>query len=312
MTLNSPARAAATTSASGLRISGDITVERVEELLAFVRQAPFRFAKTMPEIPHEYTTRKETDEADFERFVQAIRELGYRAKFGKNAYTYLDLGGYRYWTMGWPVAKTIVLNRTRATPYHTALAAGVEITAPAVSRVEVDGSVAFQHDLMEGLPADYEGCDLLYVDLPAPQGLAVFDGRVGVEERSYRDFIAAVAEIVAAVSTPTVLTVVSSQIRQLPPGDDEVEMERHGLPAVALAYRTSLAPPAGRVVLGPRSDGVLIASLAERFERVGDFCCGYGQTGRIFREVGKSFVMSDYNAPCIGYIALNILGWRRP
>ena len=78
---------------------------------AFIAQAPWRFAKTMPEQPHEYTTRGETPDEEFEAFVRFIREHGYRARYGRNVYTYLKLGDWRYWTMGWPVAQTRIINR---------------------------------------------------------------------------------------------------------------------------------------------------------------------------------------------------------
>ena len=46
--------------------------------------------------------------------VRHIREHGYRARFGRNTYTYFEPGdGYRYWTMGWPVEKTTLINRAR-------------------------------------------------------------------------------------------------------------------------------------------------------------------------------------------------------
>ncbi len=39
---------------------------------------------------------------------------------------------------------------------------------------------------------------------------------------------------------------------------------------------------------------------------------GYGRAGRIFYEAGKRFVMSDYNASCIGHIAKEWQMWVKP
>jgi hypothetical protein len=82
-----------------------------EEFAAFVRAAPWTFAKTMPETPHEYTLRKQHDEHQFERAVQFVRDHGFRHRWHRATYTYLAVDGKKYWTMGWPVAETIVLNR---------------------------------------------------------------------------------------------------------------------------------------------------------------------------------------------------------
>jgi hypothetical protein len=73
------------------------------------------FAKTMPENPHHYTVRKHWDEAalgiSFDDQVTFIREHGYREKYGKYWYTLLNVNGFKYWTMGAPLAITILINR---------------------------------------------------------------------------------------------------------------------------------------------------------------------------------------------------------
>ena len=86
-----------------------MTIERIAGLF---EAHPWVFAKTMPENPHEYTLRKRwKSQEDFDWAVQFIRQNGYSARFGKYRYKYLDVGGHSYWTMGWPVAKTILINR---------------------------------------------------------------------------------------------------------------------------------------------------------------------------------------------------------
>lgn len=82
-----------------------------EEFAAFVARAPWRFAATMPEVPHEYTLRRQHDPQVFEAAVRFIREHGRPARWGRTTRIYFELDGKRYWTMGWPVEQTIVLNR---------------------------------------------------------------------------------------------------------------------------------------------------------------------------------------------------------
>jgi hypothetical protein len=95
----------------------------VEELREFVRASAWTFAKTMPHQPHEYTLRaKAPDEKLFERVVLYIRQVGYKANYGSATYTYLDIDGWKYWTMGAPLGPTgeydakvhtILINRTK-------------------------------------------------------------------------------------------------------------------------------------------------------------------------------------------------------
>lgn len=79
----------------------------------FIDRAPWRFAKTMPDQPHEYTVRGVTPDGEFDWFVRYIREHGYRAKYGERYYTYLEVDAWRYWTMGGPVAETTIINRAK-------------------------------------------------------------------------------------------------------------------------------------------------------------------------------------------------------
>ena len=47
--------------------------------------------------------------------MRFIRAHGYQNQFEGSWYTQLDVGGHTYWTMGAPVAETILINRKRRT-----------------------------------------------------------------------------------------------------------------------------------------------------------------------------------------------------
>jgi hypothetical protein len=83
----------------------------IEQARAFTTAAPWRFASTMPERPHWYTVRGQAPEREFEAFVTYIRAGGYDAEFEGTTYTYRDIDGYAYWTMGAPLAETVIINR---------------------------------------------------------------------------------------------------------------------------------------------------------------------------------------------------------
>jgi hypothetical protein len=84
-------------------------LKRVRNLL-LVQQ--WIFAKTMPDNPHWYTLRNrwERDE-DFAWTVETIRRYGYEEIYEGHSYTVLDIDDMKYWTMGAPVAETILINR---------------------------------------------------------------------------------------------------------------------------------------------------------------------------------------------------------
>jgi len=84
-----------------------------QELRDFVNREKWTYAKTMPEGPHEYIVRDRVDEGIFVQLVQHIRANGYQAHFYQKEITYLDEGGFVYWTMGAPVDETVIINRCK-------------------------------------------------------------------------------------------------------------------------------------------------------------------------------------------------------
>jgi SAM-dependent methyltransferase len=163
--------------------------------------------------------------------------------------------------------------------YHSAHAP--DVAAPPRARVELGGSVALVHDVSSGvLPADYAACDVLYADLPWPNGMAAFNDRAAADG-----------------------TIDHQGVRKLPPPDVSAPIRLNQWAAVVAAYHTTDMPQRCG------TDIEVIGHLARRYARVGDFCCGYGRTLRLFARHGKRFTGSDYNARCIGYIAEHAPEW---
>lgn len=174
--------------------------------------------------------------------------------------------------------------------YHTALKSPVDV-AP-VQRIKVGDSVAFQHDIFRGLPLEYAVCDVLYADLPWADGFEIFEARAGKSGRNYESFLKAIWAVIEGTSKPVVVTVGKKGAKHLPTPENIYKTVLNGAPAVALAYRLSLT--------NHESTTAIVDELASRFSCMGNFCCGYGRTVKVFHDAGKRFVASDYNAKCIG------------
>lgn len=162
-------------------------------------------------------------------------------------------------------------------------------------------SVAFVHDITrDPLPSVYQLCDVLYAELPWRAGLAEFDRRAG-HQQSFAQFMAAVRGIVARF--PRVVLLGGQHMCPLLPQPTQVlPVKLRGANALVLVY-------------GLHLDGSftqhwqLLAYLAQQYERIGDFCCGYGEAGYYTLRARKGCVLSDYNPQCIGYIAAHWREW---
>ena len=93
-----------------------------DERLAFIAAHPWTFARTMPQYPHWYVVKDRCrDPVEFERMVIAIRLDGYVELWGtkKRRFICLNIGDYKYWTMGNPLSQTTIINRGKPTPPHS-------------------------------------------------------------------------------------------------------------------------------------------------------------------------------------------------
>lgn len=84
----------------------------------FIAQRRWREAVTYRKTaPHEYVVRTWEKSArgndDFDRFIVLIRRFGNADFYYKVRHLYWAIDEHKYWTMGWPVEETTVINRAR-------------------------------------------------------------------------------------------------------------------------------------------------------------------------------------------------------
>jgi hypothetical protein len=189
--------------------------------------------------------------------------------------------------------------------YHGAHKTTVD--APARDRWEDERCVAFVHDIFVSpeLPNEYAVCDVLVADLPWRRGYETFNQRAGVQDgRTYSQFMARVASFAETTEAPLWLITGQHALRHLPKPDAVLPTRLNEDDAIAIGYRP-----------GPETDGTyglaqeFLRALALRYTVVGDFCCGYGRSGKAFLRAGKRAVLSDFNPRCIGYIAQHAPDW---
>jgi hypothetical protein len=87
----------------------------------FIAHRKWQEAVTYRETaPHEYTVRawKVGAQAnqDFDQFTIYVRRFGYADFFYKIRHIYWAVDEFKYWTMGWPVDQTVVINRAQVGP----------------------------------------------------------------------------------------------------------------------------------------------------------------------------------------------------
>lgn len=189
--------------------------------------------------------------------------------------------------------------------YHGAHKTTVDVDP--VQRWQGERCVAFVHDLLSSqvLLVEYATCSVMVTDLPWKRGFDTFNQRANIADgRTYEQFMARVAEFAETTDVPLWLVTGRHALNYLPKPDAALSMRLNEDDALAIGYR-----PGSEV---ERSYGVtqeFLHELAQRYTVAGDFCAGYGRTGRFFLRAGGSAVLSDVNPQCIGYIAAHAGSW---
>ena len=81
---------------------------------AVINSLSFRFARTMPEIPHEYVVRSPDNEAAYVALFTAIMEHGVYERWAGRYKRYLHPGdGWKYWAMTTELRESRVINRMK-------------------------------------------------------------------------------------------------------------------------------------------------------------------------------------------------------
>lgn len=88
----------------------------IEWFKAYIENVRWRQAKS-EKYPHSYTVR-EWQPDTFERAVEIIRKYGVPEHFYNKTYIYLYIGNLKYWTMGFPVNETIIINRAESHTHY--------------------------------------------------------------------------------------------------------------------------------------------------------------------------------------------------
>jgi len=92
-----------------------------EEMAEWMAATRWRYAKTMPLHPHDYSLREWNDSEFFERVVKTIWDRGYDRIYLRRPWRSLDIGDFYIWIAGAPpkpdhpapVSETALINRAR-------------------------------------------------------------------------------------------------------------------------------------------------------------------------------------------------------
>jgi len=150
------------------------------------------------------------------------------------------------------------------------------------------------------LPVEFAQCDVLYVEPSWRSGVKEFGKRAGLPVE-FIPYIKSIIKCAVYAQIPTYI--VSGKEGQKffkGAGFSSIDILLNGGKSKLYMINHEVVPE------GETSMDA-IEWLAQRYSCVGDFSCGFGRSGRIFKEQGKRFVMSDINKKCLSAIKMSLM-----
>jgi hypothetical protein len=166
-------------------------------------------------------------------------------------------------------------------------------------RVEFPGGVAVAHNLMDDpLPAEFERCDVFWLEPPWRSGVELYANAARVEPATFEALMCRINSLTARYRVPWCVVAGKSAkpFFDRATGAKEVVHPAHGR-AILYLFNGAVTPD------GVQDTEAILSWLAGRHQCVGDPMAGFGNVGRIFVQGGKQCVLSDVNRACISVIA---------
>lgn len=190
--------------------------------------------------------------------------------------------------------------------YHSSLKKE-KFTDYDITKDQKNGNYVFVWDinkeLSQKLDLLYKKCDIFYSEPTWTDGYNIFLKRANNSNSNFNDYCNSLSNFIINNNKEIILLTGKKMIRKLPKFNSFIEIKVNGYSTVCYGWNIDLGIYKDQC----KNNFNLIYCLSKDYKFVGDFCCGYGNTGRIFKENGGNFVMSDINAKCVTYVARNIL-----
>lgn len=155
-----------------------------------------------------------------------------------------------------------------------------------------DNLVAFTHDLNKGTHPEFRKADVIYADIPWERGYDKFVQ--GHTDKQYDDFLNSVSAVINDLKIPAYLTCSKRALKRLNPHK-----------TMTMSFNQFGDTPVSVAVFYPDEDIQAIdefelrEKLADKYDTILDFCCGYGNTAESFISKGKKAIISDINGYCL-------------
>jgi hypothetical protein len=189
--------------------------------------------------------------------------------------------------------------------YHSALKKPIDVPGE-LDFYSDENNTVFKSDIRNIIleTGNYSECDVIYTEPSWIDGFEKFITRANAQRHSFEEYLLYLSRLIEHCNRPFWMVMGTHALKNLPAPHRNEKIKLHGYPTNLLGWNDNKKYTF-------TDNYSFIGQLAKNYNYVGDFNCGYGNTGRIFQQADKKFVMSDINGKCVYYIAKTLMGYEK-
>jgi hypothetical protein len=163
----------------------------------------------------------------------------------------------------------------------------------------IKDNIAFLHNIENECPDYYKNVDVFYSEPAWAHGYNLFMNKSKFKSSSFGNYVENICNFIKNFDKPAIIICGkkdSALYKKLVPfKSEDIILKIHNCKCVALFYKIDLK-------INFTNNEEILTYISKKYNCVGDFCCGYGNTADVFYNHGKNFVVSDVIDECIAYI----------
>ena len=185
--------------------------------------------------------------------------------------------------------------------YHSALKKELDINN-SISYYENEDSYVIQHDINQGIHPLFYKAKAIYSEPAWNDGYNLFIKRAGTAQvGNFKQYLESVSSTISILNIPSFIVMGKQMIKSLNP-QQTVEIKLHGYKCYLGIWN------AGLIKVTDNNSAIDI--IADTYNYILDFSCGYGNLADKMTLRNKKFICSDINGKCLYYIAKSFMAFE--
>lgn len=189
------------------------------------------------------------------------------------------------------------IDRNSYGKYHTA------IGSAEIKHAEIEPGIyrspqftSFVWNVCDGFHEEFKTADCIFVEPSWLHGYGKFTKGTEADGTTYHDYLEGIKDIINRLNVPTFLLCGKQVCTMLKPDrEKEIQFLFHKMSTSVAVFNTKEALPF-------QNEIELREYVAEKFNCILDFSCGYGILAKHILRQNKKAILTDINTDCIRYL----------